>query len=96
MLNEKLKDKGLFNEDQAKAEADKATARKTLNRCVKELITVMKCIQLDDTMTKEEMENFILKRMEYYEGIIWPMDGERFGRWLDDQFMNKLIKVLLK
>ena len=94
MLSERLKEKSLFSEEQEKKEQQRQAARRFLNSAVRNLIASMKCVEDDEIMTREEIENFILKRMEYYEVNIYPLGDEAFAKWLDDQFIRDITRSM--
>ena len=93
MLSERLKEKSLFSDEQEKKEQDRQAARRFLNSSVRSLIASMKCVEEDGVMTREEIENFIIKRMEYYEVNVYPLDNESFAKWLDDQFIRDITRI---
>ena len=94
MLSERLKEKNLFSNEQEQKEQKKKAAGIFLNSAVRNLIASMKCVEADEIMTREEIENFIIKRMEYYEVNVYPLDDEAFGKWLDDQFIRDIKRVM--
>lgn len=94
MLSERLKEKSLFNDEQEAIEAQKKAARRFINGAVRDLVAAMRCVELDEVMTRDEIENFVLNRMEYYEVNVYSKDKEEFDAWLDDQF-RKSIKASL-
>lgn len=94
MLSERLKEKNLFSDDQEAMEAQKQAARRFINVAVRDLVAAMRCVELDEVMTRDEIENFVLKRMEYYEVNVYSKGREEFDAWLDDQF-RKSIKASL-
>lgn len=96
MLSEKLKEKKLFNEEQMIADIKRHDARKLLNTCVRDMIAAMKCIEMDEVMTRSEIENFVVNRMEYYEAKVFPLNAEDFNKWLDDQVIRGVVKAVLK
>ena len=94
MLSERLKEKCLFSDEQEKKEQQRQAARRFLNSSVKSLIASMKCVEEGEVMTREEIEDFIIKRMEYYEVNVYPLDKESFDKWLDDQFLKDIERLL--
>lgn len=94
MLNKRLREKNMFSDEQAKLEAKKHEARKMLNTCVRDLITCMKSAEMDGLLSTEEVENFVIKRMSYYEEMIYPMDADSFSAWLSDQLIRRIREVL--
>lgn len=93
MLSERLKEKSLLNDEQERIEAQKDSARRFINLCVRDLIAAMKCVELDETLTRDEVENFVLRRMEYYELSVYPLDEEGFDAWLNDQLINAIRRL---
>ena len=88
-MTKRLKDKEIFKEDMATEEA-KHGARVLLSESVRDLIVAMKSVELDELYTRDEIENFVLRRMEYYEKYLYSMDKDAFDRFLDDQLIQAI------
>lgn len=95
MLNEKLKDKYLFSDEQEKKEDQRRKAKRMLNSCVRSLIGSMKAVEMDGVMTHEEIERFVLARMKHYEEKIYPMSEEQFNEWIADELARNLFKAVM-
>ena len=93
MLSERLKEKNLFREEQETTEVQKKAARKSINECVKSLISAMRCVELDGVMTRDEIESFVLRRMEHWEAVLYSLDQEEFDKWLDDWFVKSIREI---
>ena len=95
MLNEKLKDKYLFSDEQDKKEDQIRKAKRMLNSTVRSLIGSMKAVEMDGVMTHEEIEHFVLARMKHHEEKICPMSEEQFNDWIADELARNLFKVVM-
>ena len=80
MLTTRLKKRDLFNEVNEKKRAE---ARVVLNEAVRNLIAGMAAAEYDGTLTRDEIENFVLARMGYYETYFYGMDPEEFEYYLN-------------
>lgn len=93
MLSEGLKKKNLFREEQKATEAQRIAARKLINECARSLISAMRCVELDGVMTRDEIESFVLRRMEHWEAVLYSLDQEEFDKWLDERFVKSIREI---
>ena len=81
MLSERLKNKELFSdkrEESDKKEAVAMEARKALDRVAHNLVILMRLAERKDGMTRREIENYVLNRLEAHEQRIYGMDNGQF------------------
>lgn len=95
MLNEKLKDKYLFSEEQERKEDQKRKAKRMLNSSVRSLIGSMKSVEMDGVMTFDEIELFVLARMKHYEEKIYPLSKDEFKKWIADELARNIFKAVM-
>ena len=94
MLTKRLKEKELF-EDDLKVEERKHDALKTLDESVETLIITMVGAENAGVYEREEIENYVLKRMEYYEVLFYGMDDDEFDEYLTDKLAEKVTDLLI-
>lgn len=73
-------------------EAEQQEAREMLDTSVRELIQLMVSIERDDIYSRKEIEAYVLKRMEYYEGFLYGMDDDEYEVWLSMEIERKIRK----
>lgn len=93
MLSERLKEKNLFSDEQEATEAQKKVARKLISDCARSLVSAMRCVELDGAMTRDEIENFTLRRIEQSEVSIYSLDKEEFDKWLNERFVKTVREI---
>lgn len=80
MLSERLKNKELFSdkrEESEKKEAVSMEARNALDRVAHNLVILMRLTERGG-MTRQEIENYVLNRLEAHEQRIYGMDNGQF------------------
>lgn len=96
MLSEKLKSRGLHDTDEANERESerrrKHDARILLNNAVECLVTAMRATELDEVYDREEIEDFVSRRLEEYEKTLYLMDEEEFERYLDARLKNTIAR----
>lgn len=81
MLTEKLREKELFKED-VKQEESKHDALRLLNDQIESLIVAMRAVEDRGDWTREEVESYVLRRMEYHEAHIYRMGDIEFTLYI--------------
>lgn len=94
MLTKRLKEKELF-EDDLKVEERRHDALKILDESVEDLIITMVGIENEGVYEREEIENYVLKRKEYYETLFYGMDDDEFDEYLTDKIAEKFTDLLI-
>ena len=87
MLTKRLREKELFEED-LKQEESRQDALKILDEQTEALITAMVAVERRKDYEREEIERYVLRRMEYYEAYLYGMD--------DSEFALHLVKKLIE
>lgn len=83
MLSERLKNKELFsdkreeNEESEEKEAVSMRSRKALDGVAHDLVILMRFAERNG-MTRQEIENYVLNRLEAHEQRIYGMDNGQF------------------
>lgn len=83
MLSKELKEKAIFND--ASEEEAKHIARltlKALKEVVRQLVLGMSAIERDEIYTRQEIESFVIKQMEYFENKVYAMTDEEYHDYL--------------
>ena len=80
MLSERLKNREVYAKHAN--EEDSIDARKLLNVCVHNLVQSMAAVERDKAMTRTEIENYVVNRMEFYEQKLYSMSDEDFNFYL--------------
>lgn len=93
MLTKRLRDKDLFKEDIRDEEVRQDVLR-MLDAAVEHLIRSMVVVENSETYEREEIENFVMRRMEYYETLLYGMDDEEFTEYLADKLLDVLKEAL--
>ena len=89
MLTKRLREKELFEED-LKQEESRQDALKILDEQTEALITAMVAVERRKDYEREEIERYVLRRMEYYEAYLYGMDDSEFALFL----VKKLIETI--
>ena len=87
MLTKRLREKELFEED-LKQEESRQDALKILDEQTEALITAMVAVERRKDYEREEIERYVLRRMEHYEAYLYGMD--------DSEFALHLVKKLIE
>lgn len=90
MLTKRLRDKELF-ESGVREEEAKQDARKMIDEAVEALLITMVGTENIGTYGREEIENYVLRRMEYYEALLYGMDEDEFDEYVVDRLAEKLV-----
>lgn len=90
MLTKRLKEKELFEQD-VRTDESKQDARKMLDEAVEALLVAMVGTENIGTYRREEIENYVLRRMEYYEVLLYGMDEDEFDEYVVDRLTDKFV-----
>lgn len=88
MLTKRLKGKELFEQD-VRTEESKQDARMMLDEAVEALLIAMVGTENIGTYRREEIENYVLRRMEYYEVLLYGMDEDEFDEYIVDRLAER-------
>lgn len=94
MLSQKLKE-GKVHETPYAME-QKILANKTLDEAVKDLIGIMRAIELDETYEREEIERFVIRAIERHEARFYGMNQDDFDEYLTHEFTSRLMAKLVR
>lgn len=90
MLSETLKKNSLHEFNAEVEEKRKQAGRTLLKNAVDDLVTAMNAVERDGTYTRDDIEAYVLKCLEFYERQLYSMDDEDFDDYLDE----KLVKAM--
>lgn len=90
MLTKRLKEKELFEQD-VRTDESKQDARKTLDEAVEALLVAMVGTENIGIYRREEIENYVLRRMAYYEVLLYGMDEDEFDEYIVDRLTDKFV-----
>ena len=93
MLTKRLRDKELFESD-IREEEVRQDALRLLDTAVEHLIRAMVTVENNETYEREEIENYVMRRMEYYEVLLYGMDDEEFAEYVADKILDVLKEAL--
>ena len=93
MLTKRLRDKELLESD-IREEEVRQDALRLLDTAVEQLIRAMVTVENTEAYEREEIENFVMRRMEYYETLLYGMDDEEFTEYVADKLLDVLKGVL--
>lgn len=93
MLTKRLRDKELFESD-VRDEEIKQDALRLLDTAVEHLIRSMVTVENTEAFEREEIENYVMRRMEYYETLLYGMDDEEFSEYVADKLLDVLKEAL--
>ena len=93
MLTKRLRDKELFESD-IREEEVRHDALRLLDTAVEQLIRAMVTVENTEAYEREEIENYVMRRMEYYETLLYGMDDEEFTEYVADKLLDVLKEVL--
>ena len=89
MLTERLREKELFKED-LKKEESRQDALRLLDDQTEALITAMVAVERRKDYEREEIERYVLRRMEYYEVYLYGMDDSEFALFLAKKLIESI------
>lgn len=93
MLTKRLRDKELFESD-IRDEEVRQDALRLLDTAVEHLIRSMVTVENIEAFEREEIENYVMRRMEYYETLLYGMDDEEFAKYVADKLLDVLKEAL--
>lgn len=93
MLTKRLRDKELFESD-IREEEVRQDALRLLDTAVEQLIRAMVTVENTEAYEREEIENYVMRRMEYYEALLYGMDDEEFTEYMADKLLDVLKEAL--
>lgn len=86
MLIERLTERKLFEKEDKVA---KQAALALLNTSVRNLVGAMSSIEREEVMTRDEIENIVLKRLQHFEVMLYSMTDEEFADWQEESLIRK-------
>lgn len=92
MLSKELKNRTLHDSEEERKERAKTVALSVLDLHAKHLIATIKCAELDGTLTREESEAYVIKRLESYERFFYSIDDEMFDDWINDELTEAIMR----
>lgn len=82
MLSERLKGKEVYA-DKETAKRDMTYSMRAIDGQIHTLVQIMNIIERNEVMTRDEVENYVINRLEHYEKKIYGMTDEDFEFYLN-------------
>lgn len=85
MLSDRLRERPVAGEEterKSKPSRREKDARRTLNTYLRGLVEIMRAIEADKTMTRSEVEEYILDRLAAHETTYFGMSDEEFNKYM--------------
>lgn len=82
MLSDRLKGKEVYA-DKETAKRDMTYSMRALDGQIHTLVQIMNIIERNEVMTRDEVENYVINRLEHYERKFYGMSNDDFEFYLN-------------